>query len=95
MRLRNRIISIVLDDRAANPIGNEPVMSGDEIVGRTTSAAYGFRVNAPVALARIDDGRQRNNGERLLVDIAGKLHAGRVTTGPVFDPVGHRMKSVS
>ena len=38
-----RIASIVLDDEEALPLGGEPVRLGERIVGKTTSAAFGYR----------------------------------------------------
>ena len=92
---RNRIVSIVLSDKHAVPLGNEPVMQEGKIVGRTTSAAFGFRIDAPVALANIAEPDARRTGAGLVIDIAGTRFQGRVVAGAVFDPQGRRMRSVS
>jgi 4-methylaminobutanoate oxidase (formaldehyde-forming) len=91
----SRIVSIVLADKGANPFGNEPVLMGGDIVGKTTSAAFGFRIGAPVALADIDQPLAREDGMAVEVDIAGRLFSGRVVDGPVFDPQGSRMRAIS
>ena len=88
----NRIVSIVLEDGDAVPLGSEPVLDGGRIVGKTTSAAFGFRVGAPVALADITERTARSEGARVAIDIAGTLSFGRVVVGAAFDPSGSRMR---
>ncbi len=89
----NRIVSIVFADKTAVPLGNEPVVFGGEIVGKTTSAAFGFRVNAPIALADISEPAAREEGVTVEVNVAGETFVGQVTTKPAFDPAGARMRT--
>ena len=49
----SRMVSIVLDDPEAVPLGNEPAYSNARIIGKTTSAAFGYRIGKPVALAQV------------------------------------------
>ena len=92
---RNRIVSIVFSEKHAVPLGNEPVVADGKIVGRTTSAAFGFRIGAPVALANITEPEARRTGAGVVIDIAGTPFQGRVVAGAVFDPEGRRMRPVS
>lgn len=80
--LEHQITSIVLTEPDAVPLGNEPVYVDDRIVGKTTSAAFGYRVNAPVALALVSGEFAQNNplGE-VQVDIAGTRYAGHLVKG--------------
>lgn len=90
---KSRMLSIVLDDKAATPLGNEPVYHGDEIIGKTTSAAFGYRVGKPVALAMVDTRRVADTvGPSLEVDIAGVRYFGSMTLAAAFDPEGTRMR---
>ena len=89
---KQRIVSIVLDAEDAVPLGGEPVCLGERIVGRTTSAAFGYRIGKPVALAMVDTealAGSRDAG----IDIAGRRARGSVTFGAVFDREGVRMRS--
>ena len=88
----NRIVSILLDDEGAVPLGGEPVLAGGTIVGKTTSAAFGFRIGAPIALADIAGPAAREEGARVEIDIAGAPFAGRIAAGAAFDPEGKRMR---
>ena len=90
--VQNRIVSIIFDDNCAIPLGDEPVLKAGKIVGKTTSAAFGFRINAPIALAKISGKSALSDGMRVDVNIARRLFSGRVINGPAFDPTGIRMK---
>ncbi|WP_420010797.1 GcvT family protein [Tateyamaria sp.] len=83
------MVTIILHEDTAVPIGYEPVYLGDKIIGQTTSAAYGYRIGAPIALAHV---RQVEDGAAITVDIAGRKVAGVMRVGPVFDPGGERMR---
>ena len=87
----SRIVSILLDDVDAVPIGGEPVLEGGRIVGRTTSAAFGYRVGRPIALALVECAVARADAA-VVIDIAGRLSSGKVRLGAAFDPRGERMK---
>ena len=76
--VRRQIATIILDDQDVWPHGNEPVYRGSKIVGMTTSAAYGFRVGAHVALALLD---MDAIGGAVEIDIAGERAKGRSQSG--------------
>ena len=91
---RRRMATIVLDDAELVPLGSEPVYLGTDIIGQTTSAAFGYRIGKPVALAMIDSGRLAQAREpRVEIDIAGARVSGVVTFEAAFDPEGMRMRS--
>ena len=56
----------------AVPLGNEPVWQDRVIIGKTTSASFGYRIGKPVALAYLDLNRDQAEGlDTVQVDIAG------------------------
>ncbi|MEM7073884.1 MAG: FAD-dependent oxidoreductase [Pseudomonadota bacterium] len=87
--VRPRVVSLKFDDQAAVPLGHEPICAGGQIVGQTSSAAYGFRVGAPIALGHATG---LSDGARVQVDIARTMFDATVTFGPLFDPSGQRMR---
>ena len=89
---QNRIMSIKFNDRDAIPLGNEPVYLNNDIVGKTTSASFGYRVGTSVALADISRIEARTSGTVVEVDIAGDRYEGTISTTAVFDPSGTRMR---
>ena len=86
---KRKMATIVLSDQDVWPHGNEPVYCGDQLIGMTTSAAFGVRVGAPVALALLDENACVGPVE---IDIAGKRALGTAQSGPAFDPKGARMR---
>ena len=87
-----RMVSIVLDDEAACPLGDEPVYVDGRLVGQVTSAAFGYRVQRPVALAYVDAALMSSGPVSVALDIAGATSSGRAFEGPAFDPSGTRMR---
>ncbi len=88
----NRLVTLVLEDADANPVGDEPVLQRGRIIGKTTSAAFGHRIGRPCALAYLGDAWQLADGSEISVSIAGKRCAASVRQGPAFDPAGERMR---
>ncbi|MFT5448434.1 MAG: glycine cleavage system aminomethyltransferase T/glycine [Gammaproteobacteria bacterium] len=98
-----RMTTIVIDDPGANPLGDEPVYQGDELIGQVTSAAFGYRVGRPVALAYLAADRltviknpnasgESERGIAVELDVAGKRVSGRAQLGAAFDPSGTRIR---
>jgi len=81
----------VLDDVAAVPLGNEPVLYDERIIGMTTSAAFGYRVGKPVALAFVESDVV-TAGREVMVEIAGAPAPGHLVIGPAYDSDGARMR---
>ena len=89
-----RVVSIVLDSADAQPLGNEPVYHNGEIIGKTTSAAFGYRVGKPVALALLDTANNLSlDGLDIDVDIARSQNAGTASLQAAFDPEGLRLRN--
>ncbi|WP_293864285.1 FAD-dependent oxidoreductase [uncultured Alsobacter sp.] len=76
----------------ADARGSEPIWLGGEVVGRTTSGAYGWRVGKSLALAMVrpDLGEV---GTALEVSILGKKHRCTVIEESPFDPANARLRA--
>jgi len=91
-----RLVTIVLDDAQAVPLGQEPVLRGGRIIGKTSSAAFGYRVGRPVALAYVETaGVGELAGLRVEIDIAGSRFEGTVTLAAAFDPEGALLRGTT
>ena len=90
-----RIVTVLLDDQEAVPLGGEPVVFDGEMVGMTTSAAFGYRVARPLAIADLRHPQARVEGARVEIDIAGERWPGSVTLRAAFDPEGRAMRMLS
>ena len=90
---RQRLVSLVLDDETANPLGDEPLYLNGRCIGQATSAAFGYRIARPIALAYVDAEHWPTQGPvRLKLDAGGTLLPGEAKFGPAFDPLGRRMR---
>ena len=86
-----RIVSIVLDDPDVYPLGNEPIYHQGEIVGQTTSAAFGYRIGRPVAIALVST-QTAIDQLPVEIDIARRLARGKIYNRAAFDAEGTRMR---
>ncbi|MBW2683635.1 MAG: aminomethyltransferase family protein, partial [Deltaproteobacteria bacterium] len=94
--IQSSLVLIVLNNINAVPLGNEPVSVDGNIVGKTTSAAFGYRVGKPVAIALLKRyGTSDFEGLEVEINIAGEMFSGKVSTAPAFDPEGLLMRAVS
>ena len=87
----NKLISLTLEDDTAVPIGGEPIYLNDQIIGQTTSCAFGFRIGKPIALGYLKE--KVSNNSNVYVDIARHLYGATVSTGPLFDADGLTMRN--
>lgn len=87
---KRAMMTVIIEDESAVPLGHEPVYAGGRIVGHTTTACFGYRVGKPIALAyvRMEDA----DGAAAEVDIAGTRFAALLQFACAFDPSGSRMK---
>lgn len=86
----SQVVSLILDDENAVPLGHEPIYFDGKIIGKTTSAAFGYRVGRPIALGHTKG--KIESGARVKVDIARELFDATVSIGALYDAKGERMK---
>ena len=79
-----RIVTVLLDDPEAVLHGGEPVVFNGEVVGMTTSAAFGYRIGRPLAIADLRRPEARAELARVEVDIAGRRWPGCDRAGRSF-----------
>lgn len=91
---QHSIVSIVLDNKNSVPLGNEPVYYNGDIIGKTTSAAFGYRIGKPVAIALVKVLPEIKLDQlNVEVDIARTSYSGTIQIKAAFDPVGKRMRN--
>ncbi|KIC09020.1 FAD-dependent oxidoreductase [Leisingera sp. ANG-M1] len=87
---KRELMTVIIEDESAVPLGHEPVYAGGKIVGHTTTACFGYRVGKPIALAYVH--MEDADGAAAEVNIAGTRFAARLQFACAFDPSGSRMK---
>ena len=76
----------------ADAHGNEPIYYNGNIVGLTTSGAYGYRVNKSLAFGYVKT-EFAKVGNEFLIKIQGKDVKSKVIDEPAFDANNDRLKS--
>jgi dimethylglycine dehydrogenase len=88
---KRRLAILAIADGEVDPMGNEPVLSGGETVGRLTSGGFGFHVEHSIGLGYIRS--EFAVGSRTLeVEILGERRPARVLKEPPYDPDGKRLR---
>lgn len=92
-----RKISISVDEPDVFLGGNEPIICNGEIVGHTTSAAYGYTIGRSVAIGYIKlNGRKVRdvlNSASFEVEVALERHPATASLRGFYDPSGHRLRA--
>ena len=75
----------------ADPLGNNPLYVGTELVGRTTGGNYGFRVQKSLSLAMLRP-ELAATGTALEIDVLGERCPARVIDESPWDPQNARLR---
>ena len=94
--LAKRLLTFVLEDPAALPWGDEPILRNGRVVGMVTSAAFGHTLGRGVAMGYVRessgvDERYIDEG-RFVLDIGGERVPARASLAAPYDPPGVRVK---
>ena len=92
-----RLALLAIDALDADASGDEGVWLDGELVGFTTSGAYGHHVQQSLALAYVDsrlvDAAGTATAPDLIVDVVGEPRPARVLTEPPYDAGGSRLRT--
>lgn len=87
-----RFVTLAVDVRDADPLGNEPVYQNGQMVGRTTSGAYGYAVKKSLALAYVSP-EVAAPGTKLEVEILQERFPAEVIPESPWDPENTRLRA--
>ena len=88
----NRLVTLEVHDATdADPLGNNPVFAGGELVGRATGGNYGFRVGKSLALAMVRPDLAEV-GTALEIDVLGTMHRATVIAESPYDPGNGKLR---
>jgi len=86
-----RLVYCDVDVEDADAMGNEPVYDGEEIIGITTSGAYGHCVKKSLAFAYVKS-RYAQVGTQFQIEILGNRHKAEVLSDAAWDPQNRRLR---
>ena len=91
--VKKRFVTLIVEAGEADAPYMSCIRHGDEIVGETTSGAWGYRVNASIALGMVR-ADLAEPGTELDVDIYGEMCRAVVQPdGPLWDPGNERLRA--
>ena len=85
-------VYLQVGDGDADPLGNEPILDGERIVGVSTSGGYGHAVGKTLAFAYVEPGLAVP-GSRVEIEILGERRKAEVLGEPAYDPMNQRLKA--
>ena len=95
--LTKRLLTFVLDDPAALPWGDEPILRDGRVVGTATSAGFGHTLGRGVAMGYVRDAGPVDqayiDGGRFALDIGCERVVARAGLAAPYDPRGLRIRS--
>ncbi len=89
----DKLVTIALKDGYVPPGGDRIVQDG-EIVGQTTSAAYGYTLSKAITLGYVPIPLAIPGTAVAILDQEGHTHAGEVLQRSPYDPEGKRLRTV-
>ena len=77
----------------ADVLGNNPIYENEKVVGRATGGDFGFRLNKSIAIGMVKP-ELATTGQKLKIDILGKMHDATILDDSPYDPENKLFKSI-
>ena len=87
-----RLITLAVDARDADAIGDEPIWHRERVVGWVTSGGYGHTARQSLAMGYVERAVADETGG-FAVELIGEKRAAARLTAPAVDPQGARMRA--
>jgi glycine cleavage system T protein len=91
-----RCVQFAFEDPSALPYHDEPIYRKGQLVGRVTSAMFGYTLGCPVALGYVDAGELVDGSwfeaEPYEIEVACERFVARGSLSPLYDPRSERVR---
>ena len=87
-----KLCCLTLDDPGAVALGGEPLLDGDQVLGRVTSGGYGYTVRQSIAYGYLPV-EYATAGTLVEVQLFGVRYRATVMKEPLFDPKNEKIKA--
>jgi dimethylglycine dehydrogenase len=91
---RMKLVYLAVETDKADCLGNEPVYKNEQLVGVSTSGAFGHAVNRSLAFAYVEPS-YAHEGEEFDIVLLGERHKAVVIPQPIWDPGNLRPRGLS
>ncbi|MGH9362323.1 MAG: glycine cleavage T C-terminal barrel domain-containing protein, partial [Thermoanaerobaculia bacterium] len=89
--VKRKLACLTLAETVRVALGGEPILDGGRLLGRVTSAGYGYTVEKSIAYGYLPVDRAAV-GTRLEVELFGERCPALVEREPLYDPKGERVR---
>lgn len=90
--LTRKLCCLVLDDPGVVGLGGEPLLDGERVLGRVTSAGYGYTIRQSIAYGYLPTD-YTTPGTRVQVQLFGERYGATVMKEPLYDPKNEKVKA--
>ena len=84
-------MTITLADPSAVALGGEPLLDGEQVLGRVTSGGYGYTVRQSIAYGYLPVD-YATPGTQIEVQLFGTRYGATVMKEPLYDPKNEKIK---
>ena len=91
--INTKLVYLEVDAEDTDCLGTEPVLNGEQIIGVTTSGAYGHSVKKSLAFAYVHP-QYADSGTNFKIRILGQNYSATVLMEAAYDPQNLRLKDV-
>jgi dimethylglycine dehydrogenase len=91
--INTKLVYLEVDVDDSDCLGNEPVLDGEQIIGVTTSGAYGHTVGKSLAFAYVQP-QYTHSGTEFEIRILGRNCSAIVLKEAAYDPLNLRLRDV-
>ncbi|MBD42144.1 MAG: dimethylglycine dehydrogenase [Pelagibacteraceae bacterium] len=89
---QNKLVTLEVHNTTdADVLGNNPIYENGDVVGRATGGDFGFRLKKSIALGMVKP-EIANIGQKLKIDILGKIHDATIIEESPYDPENKLLK---
>ncbi len=90
--LTRKLTALTLENIKDVPMGNEPILINNRVIGRVKSAGQGYTINKAIAYAYLPV-ENTKIGTKVDIEMFGIIKTATVQEEPLLDPQGLRIKS--
>jgi dimethylglycine dehydrogenase len=91
--ITTKLVYVSVETSDSDCLGNEPVLDGEQIIGVTTSGAYGHSVKQSLAFAYVKP-QYAEPGTKFEIRLLGQKHFATVLKDAAYDPQNLRLRDV-
>jgi len=90
--LKRKLCCLTLNDPYAVALGGEPLLDGEQVLGRVTSGGYGYTVRQSIAYGYLPVSHT-TPGTEIEIQLFGQRYAAIVVREPLYDPTNAKIKA--